>query len=340
MKVLLYSQGQNALSRSGIGRALLHQIKALESVGIEVTLDPKDRFDLAHVNTIWAGSRALVRSIKERGIPVIVHGHSTYEDFRESFAFWKLIEPWFDANLRKAYSLADLIVTPTPYSKGLIDSYGFGVPVVAISNGIDIPEYEPSEKRKAAFREAFGLKDGEPYVVGVGFPFVRKGILEFFETARRFPDIKFFWFGDLQRIATSHVVKKAEARRPKNAIMPGYVKGDLIKGAYEGALAMLFPSHEETEGIVVLEALASRCPLIVSECPAFSPWLVDGVNCLKGKDVDGYAKAISRILSGGYGADMIESGYRTAEERDLPKIGSELKKAYEGLLSGFFKKEK
>ena len=332
MKVLLYTQGQSTLSKSGIGRALLHQMKALESAGVEVTLDPEDTFDLAHVNTIWAGTRSLVRKLKKRGIPVIVHGHSTYEDFRESFRLWKLIEPWFDRNLKKAYSLADLIVTPTPYSKKLIDSYGFGVDVVAVSNGIDMADYAPSSERQAAFRAAFGLKEGDKYVIGVGFPFVRKGILEFFETARSFPDIKFFWFGSLQKIATQLKVLRAIRKRPENVLMPGYVKGDLIKGAYEGALAMLFPSHEETEGIVVLEALASRCPLIVSEAGAFSPWLVDGVNCLKGKDVEGYRAAILKILAGKYGEKMLDAGYETAAERDLPRTGEELKAVYSSLL--------
>ncbi len=332
MKVLLYSEGQNALSRSGIGRALLHQAKALSLAGVETTFDPKDGCDLAHVNTIWAHSRALVRSYKKKGIPVVVHGHSTYEDFRESFAFWRLIEPWFDSNLRKAYSLADLIVTPTPYSRDLIASYGFGVPITAISNGIDLAEYAPSEERKASFLRAFGLKADDPYVIGVGFPFVRKGIVEFFEVARRFPEIRFYWFGSLQKAITSHEVKRAIAHRPANAIMPGYVKGELIKGAYEGALAMLFPSHEETEGIVVLEALASRTPLIVSEAGAFSPWLVDGVNCFKGHDVDSYVAALQRVIDGGYGEAMLQKGYETARERDLSKVGAALREAYSGLL--------
>ena len=332
MKVLLYTEGQSTLSRSGIGRALLHQMKALESAGVEVTLDPNASFDLAHVNTIWPKSRTLVKRLKKQGIPVIVHGHSTYEDFRESFRLWRLLEPWFDANLRKAYSLADLIVTPTPYSRKLIEGYGLGVEVVDVSNGIDLASYAPSPERQAAFRAAFGLKEGEKYVVGVGFPFVRKGLIEFFETARSFPDVKFFWFGSLQRIATEGKVLRAIKRRPDNVIMPGYVKGELIKGAYEGATAMLFPSHEETEGIVVLEALASYCPLIVSEAGAFSPWLIDGVNCLKGKDVEGYRAALLKVLAGEYDEKMLEEGYRTAAERDLPKIGERLKEVYSTLL--------
>ena len=50
MKVLLYSQKQSMLKKSGIGRAFYHQKRALEAAGIEYTTDPKDTYDLVHVN--------------------------------------------------------------------------------------------------------------------------------------------------------------------------------------------------------------------------------------------------------------------------------------------------
>ena len=46
MKVLLYSQKQSMLKKSGIGRAFYHQKRALEAAGIEYTTDPKDTYDL------------------------------------------------------------------------------------------------------------------------------------------------------------------------------------------------------------------------------------------------------------------------------------------------------
>jgi 1,2-diacylglycerol-3-alpha-glucose alpha-1,2-glucosyltransferase len=65
--------------------------------------------------------------------------------------------------------------------------------------------------------------------------------------------------------------------------MAGYCSGDIIHGAYDLASCMFFPSLEETEGIVVLEALASHTPLLVRDIGVYDPWLVDGVNCHKAK---------------------------------------------------------
>jgi 1,2-diacylglycerol-3-alpha-glucose alpha-1,2-glucosyltransferase len=58
------------------------------------------------------------------------------------------------------YSSADLIITPTPYSKKLIEGYGFNKKVLAISNGIDLKEYAPIPKRCGLSR-AFSLQEGE-----------------------------------------------------------------------------------------------------------------------------------------------------------------------------------
>ncbi|MBR3675424.1 MAG: glycosyltransferase family 4 protein [Bacilli bacterium] len=332
MKVLLYFEGQEAIKTSGIGRALSHQIRALESQGIEYTLNPKDDFDIAHINTLWAKSGAVLKRCKKKGIPVIVHGHSTFEDFRKSFKAWQLVAPFYNSRIRRMYSRADLVITPSPYSKGLIEGYGFVKKVIDISNGIDLQEYAENLDAQKAFREKFGIKEGEKFVMGVGFPFERKGIQDFFEVARSFPDVKFIWFGALQKILTNHKVKVWVKNRPANAIMAGYCKGDLIHGAYQQATCLFFPSLEETEGIVVLEALASHCPLVVRNIGVYEPWLKDGVNAHIEKDNKGFIKTIDSLLKNGEDKAILDEGYKVVEARTLEIVGGKLKEAYESLL--------
>jgi len=331
MKVLIYFQDANSIKNSGIGRAMRHQMEACTLAGIPFTINPKDSFDIAHINTIWGKSERLLKRCKKKGIPVIVHGHSTYEDFRRSFKCWQLVEPVFDHQLKTMYSKADLIITPTPYSQGLIESYHIAKKVIAISNGIDLKEYAPNLGAQKAFREKFGLGEGEKFVMGVGFPFERKGIQDFFEVARKFPDVKFIWFGYLQSILTNDKVKRWVKKRPQNAIMAGYCKGDLIHGAYQTASALFFPSYEETEGIVVLEALASKTPLVVRDIGVYQPWLQDGLNCHKGHDNAEFAAILNRLIHQGEDPKVLENGYRVASERTLDKVGEQLRAAYSSL---------
>lgn len=336
MKVLIYFQSADAMKNSGIGRAMSHQLQALTYAGVEKTINKDDAYDIAHINTYFGPSKRLLKKCKKQGIPVIVHGHSTYEDFRNSFKCWQLIEPFYDRYLKYMYSHADMIIAPTPYAAKLIGSYPFVTckKILAVSNGIDIAGYAEDKQAQKEFRERFNVKEGEPFVMGVGFPFQRKGILDYFEVAKSFPNVKFFWFGALQRILTNEKIARAMKKKPDNVIMPGYCKGNLIHGAYQQATCMFFPSYEETEGIVSLEALASHCPLVVRDIGVYDGWLEDGVNCHMGKNNEDFVRLIQDLLDHGEKKEILDAGYEVAKQRDLPKIGEQLKAAYESLLSG------
>ena len=51
MKVLLYTEGLKYVGKSGLGKAINHQMRALDSVKIPYTLDVDDDYDIVHINT-------------------------------------------------------------------------------------------------------------------------------------------------------------------------------------------------------------------------------------------------------------------------------------------------
>ena len=65
MKVLIYFESQDKIKKSGIGRALKHQMAALESAGVEFTLDKNDSYDIAHINTYFAKSKKISESLTD-----------------------------------------------------------------------------------------------------------------------------------------------------------------------------------------------------------------------------------------------------------------------------------
>lgn len=330
MKVLLYLEAADHLSKSGIGRAIKHQEKALTLAGIDYTTDPRDDYDLVHLNTYGIKSWHLLRKSQKAGKRVIMHAHSTKEDFERSFRGSNLMAPLFKKHLMRFYQAADYLITPTAYSKKLIQSYGITTPIAAISNGIDLNRYQKSASKEAIFRAHFNLKSSDKVVVSAGLFFERKGIDDFVRVASLMPEVTFIWFGHINHyLIPSHIRKIVEGQHPDNVIFPGYIKGDIYEGAMTGADAFLFPSREETEGIVVLEALASRQNLVVRDIPVYKGWL-DERSAYLAKGVGDFVEALEEIFAGYQ--DKVEAGYQVAASKDLTVIAKKLAAVYDKVM--------
>ena len=69
------------------------------------------------------------------------------------------------------------------------------------------------------------------------------------------PDVRFIWLGSINKWIIPRKIRRiVEKDHPSNVEFPGYFKGGLPRG-HDGFRCFLLPSYEETEGIVVLEAL-------------------------------------------------------------------------------------
>ena len=332
MKVLLYTEGEKMFSKSGLGKAIKHQMKALESEGIPYTKDPKEEgYDIIHINYYGPKSYRLAKKCKKKGIKVVYHAHSTEEDFRNGFIFSKQLAPLFKKWLIKCYSLGDVIVTPTPYSKRILEGYGIKKPIYAISNGIELDKFKRDPDGRRKFRERYNIPEEQKVVIGIGLYIERKGIVDFVELAKRLPQYKFIWFGYSPLSAATKPVRDAVNTKLDNLLFAGYVEQAVIAEAMNGCDLYLFPTLEETEGIPIIEACATKTPALIRDIPIFEGWLEDGVNVYKAKDVDEFEDKIKRIISGEL-PYLGEASYEVALERDIKAVGKQLHEVYDTVL--------
>lgn len=331
MKVLLYTENEKMISKSGLGKAIKHQMRALEENHIDYTTDPKDDYDILHINFYGPKSYLLAKKAKKEGKKVIYHAHSTEEDFRNSFILSNQVAPMFKKWLIKCYTLGDHILTPTPYSKHLLEGYGIKNPITDISNGVDIKFFEKNEKLGKEFRKKFNYDEKDKIIMGVGLYIERKGILDFVELAKRLPEYKFIWFGYSPLSASPSKIRKAVNTKLDNLVFAGYVEPEVLRGAYSGCDLYLFPTLEETEGIPIIEACTAKIPALIRDIPVFSEWLEDGVNVYKAKNLDEFENKIKKILEGKL-PNLTDEGYKVALSRDVKKVGRKLIKIYERVL--------
>lgn len=333
MKILLYFENEKMIKTSGIGRAMKHQIAALKNQNIDYTCDPEcEDYDILHVNTYGLSSSKLISKAKKAGKKVVVHAHSTEEDFRNSFVLSNQVAPIFKKRLISVYSEGDYILTPTPYSKKILEGYGLDCEIEAISNGIDLQRFAYDFEKVKAFKKYFSLKEEDKVVISVGLYFDRKGLIDFVDVARKLPNYRFIWFGYTPLYSIPKNIREVVLEdHPKNVYFPGYVKGAIIEGAYQGSDAFFFASKEETEGIVVLEALAAGQNVIVRDIPVFEPWLVDKKNCYKGNNVDEFVNLVEGCVEKTLPSTGAE-GIKTAKERSIEEVAKQLASVYRKLL--------
>ena len=141
------------------------------------------------------------------------------------------------------------------------------------------------------------------------------------------PEARFLWFGWTDPHLIPQEIRQAMEQAPENVTFAGFVDRETLRAAYCGADVFAFMSHEETEGIVVLEALACGIPTVVRDIPVYNGWLREGQNVYKASGTDEFQQKAEGLLTGTL-PDLTAAGRRVAEERSLSVMGERLREVY------------
>jgi len=332
MKVWLYKGGIKLLSKSGVGRAFEHQITALEEKDIDYTTNFCKNYDVIQLNTVFLDSVLVALLTKLMRKKVVYYAHSTMEDFKKSFKGSDFLAKLFKRWIKFCYSIGDIIVTPTEYSKNILMSYGISKEIINLSNGIDLKYYQRDLNLGKKFREKYHFNDSDKIIISVGHFIERKGIEDFVELARRMPEYHFIWFGYTNLNLIPERIKKIIQTKLPNLFFPGYIDREELKNAYCGSDLFLFLTHEETEGIVLLEALALKIPTIIRDIPIYETWLQSRKQVYKGANLDEFEDLTRKIVQKQV-PQLIEDGYVKVNERSITRVGDALYVIYNRLIN-------
>ncbi len=177
----------------------------------------------------------------------------------------------------------------------------FGVESDVVANGVDGERFAACPLDRAAAGRRFGWAD-RPVVLAVGGIEPRKGsrlLIEAFARARGrmgdgallaigggetlfdYREYREAWWGDAQRLGLEvHAGAPGEAPDSADVVILGTVDDEDMPALYRAADAFAFPSTREGFGLVVLEALASGIPAVVTDLPVLREHLRDGRDCV------------------------------------------------------------
>ena len=331
MKTVCVYEDPTMYGVHGITAAVKHQRKALRDNGVEVKEKPKEPYDVIHIN--WPGPISFMRlkQAQRRGKMGVVFAHSG-KDIEGGFTLSKYLEKPFIKWLSLLYNAGDRVIAPSEYTKEMVA--GFGVDqdkTRVVSNGVNLSKVDYSQEGRERYREKFDLD--RPTVIVVGQVIPRKDVTTFVEVARALPQYQFIWYGHrMNRLFMfDQKMDRAIRNSPENVQFTGYVED--IGAAFSSGDIFFFPSKEENEGIVLLEAAAMGLPIVTRDLPAYRGWMVDGENCLKGETKEDFVRMIRQAMEDEETREKLAGkAIKTAEEHQLKNIGRQYQEVYDEFL--------
>jgi len=236
---------------------------------------------------------------QHRHLPLAASWHTNVHEYAARRAEWFLrllpkqqsaatgqkIEDFAMATVARFYSIAQVLYAPNPELCSLLER-STGRPCRLMPRGVDAELFNPAKRQS-------GAQNGEAVLGFVGRFSIEKNVALLAEIQRDLDqNQQKFHF-----LVVGHGAEGPWLReRLHRAEFPGVLRGEELARAYAGMDIFVFPSHTDTFGNVVLEALASGVPAIVTPDGGPPTIVRDGETGRIVPD-DQFASAVSSILA-------------------------------------------
>lgn len=248
---------------------------------------------------------------KRLNVPTVASFHTDLPRYVEHYGLG-FVSPMLRSYLRTIHNQADVNLCPSTAVRDDLRRQGFRR-VRWWKRGIDTELFTPGA-RDDAMRHR--LTDGHPddfLIVNVGRQSPEKGLKEIREHIFAEHGVRLALIGG----GPSHESLK-EHYRGTPTTFPGFLRGAELISAYRAADAFIFPSTTETFGLVALEAMACRLPVIAAKAGGVVDTVIDGENGFfyDPNDLRQISPLIARLRDNPQlREEMAENGYRHAQSR-------------------------
>ena len=260
-----------------------------------------DRFDLVHASEIWHhAAYTAFRAARERHVPFVM-------SIRGELSEWSLQHKALKKRIYMITVLdrmlrgADTLHAITPTEKERIARLGYNTPVLVAPNGIDPTPFDNLPDPSEFLNKFPGLK-GKRVILFLGRLNPKKGLdilaRSFSSIARQFPETILLVAGpdeaDIRQNMES--ILRSEGTLDK-AMFTGMLTGTEKLAAMACADVFALSSYSEGFSIAILEAMAARLPVVITEGCNFPEVAEHGAGFVVEADDEPVADAISALLS-------------------------------------------
>ena len=275
--LIIPAYGNAASEETGILRVPSHR----------VLFDPEDRrmelrmvlrhlpqlrdryFDVIHIQTPFVAHYAGVLLSQRLGLPRVETYHTLFEEYLYHYVPF-VPKSWMRALARRfsrnQCNNLDALVVPSGAVLEVLRAYGVSVPIEIIPTGIEMDKLAGGDGD--AFRAHHGIAPGRPTLVHVGRVAFEKNI-DFLlrvlvRVRQRIPGVLLVIAGEgpalnqLKRLAT-------RLGLDGSVLFVGYQdRNQALLDCYRAGDVFVFASRTETQGLVLLEAMAVGVPVVAA----------------------------------------------------------------------------
>lgn len=236
---------------------------------LKATLDalPAAEFDLVHIHTPFMAHYAGVRAARRAAIPCVATYHTFFEEYLHHYvpvlprALGRTLARSFT---RSQCAAVQALIAPSEPMRAVLNDYGVTTPVHVLPTGLAADRFRPGDGR--AFRAQAGIDPDRPLVTYIGRVAHEKNIgflvQVFREVLRAVPQAMLVIAGEGPARAALRAQVSALGLE-QQVHFAGYLPRDSgLLDCYAAADVFVFASRTETQGLVLLEAMAQGAPVV------------------------------------------------------------------------------
>lgn len=272
----------------------------------------KEKYDIIHVHTPFIAHYLGIKLATALNIPCIETYHTFFEDYLHHYL------PWVPKSLARGMArmiskqqcnAVDAIVAPSQPMLNVLREYGVKVKAQVIPTGLQESSFKEADGQ--AFRLKYGIALERPMLLYVGRVAFEKNINFLLDMTKHLienqPEVLLVVTGEGPAEPSLHKLAKTLGLE-NNIKFIGYLdRSTELNACYRSADIFVFSSKSETQGLVLLEAMAQGTPVVAISELGTASILIEGRGALIASDdpVE-FSARVNQLLA--YPEQMFELG--------------------------------
>lgn len=261
------------------------------------------QYDLLHIQTPFAAHYAGLELARTLQLKTVTTYHTFFEEYLHHYA--RVVPANWTRALARRFSRSqcnatDGVIAPSTAMRDALLAYGVTAPIAVIPTGIPLDHFRPGDGRQ--FRASLGLTDAHEVGLFVGRVAHEKNIDLLLDMTRHLKQTRprFVLVIAGEGPALGHLQSRVEQLGLQEQVrFVGYLdRQQGLLNCYSAADVFVFASTTETQGLVLLEAMALGLPVVAVPAMGAKDILGPAKGCVPVQaNAEDFAVAVATLLA-------------------------------------------